>query len=754
MGTGSRTMSASGPRPPTAPLPAVLAALLVFTSASVAAAQDVRRVLVLYPVSDGQPGILRFDESLRSALRARPDTRVEIYNEYLDSARFPDERHQRHLAEFLRGKYSGKRPDVIITALAPSLDFVLKYRDEIFPGVPVVYGAVDRREVDARKLGPGVVGVPMTVELAPTLDLALRLHPGTRRVFVVAGRSKTDAYWVGEARRAFLGHEGKVEFVYLTGLPLNDLLGRVATLPDRSVIYYLHVFEDGLGNTFVPADVVGPLSSAANAPVYGHYSTYVGRGVVGGRVVSFEAEGANAARVTARILAGEGPERIAPAGTPANPYMFDWRQLSRWGIPEGRLPRGSVVLNKPPSFWGLYRWRIIGAVVLCTAEALLIVGLLIERANRRRAEGRFRQVVAAAPNGMIMVGRDGRIALANHEAEALFGYQADELLGQPVEVLVPPPSRDRHPALRDQFFQAPASRPMGAGRELFGRRKDGTEFPVEVGLNPIRTAEGSFILASVIDITERKRAEEVMRESQSELRALTGRLLQAQETERRRIARELHDDLNQSLALIAVELDLLAQNPPGPGAPPDGRLHELSGRVKQISSAVNGLSHHLHPNKLEQLGLVAALRSLCGDLGEAHGLGIDFAADGVPASIPGDTALCLYRITQEALRNVIKHSGARHARVELSGSPDGVSLRISDDGSGFDPASAAGKGGLGLASMRERLHLVGGEIAVDARPSGGARIEVRTPLAAPAEDGWRDDGLEEGTSHRQSAGVS
>src|SRR5262249_20442805 len=145
-----------------------------------------------------------------SALKARPNTRVEIYNEYLDSARFPDERHQRHLAEFLRGKYSGRKPDVVIPALAPSLDFVLKYRDELFPGVPVVYGGIDRREAKARKLGPDVVGVPMTVDLGPTLGLALRLHPGTRRVFVVAGQSKIDAYWVAEARRAFRGYEGQV----------------------------------------------------------------------------------------------------------------------------------------------------------------------------------------------------------------------------------------------------------------------------------------------------------------------------------------------------------------------------------------------------------------------------------------------------------------------------------------------------------------------------------------------------------------
>lgn len=248
-------------------LPSPLAAVLALAFASAANAQDIRRVLVLYPVSDGQPGILRFDEGLRSALKARPNDRVEIHNEYLDSARFPGEGFQGKLAEFLREKNAGRRPDVVIPALAPSLDFVLKYREEIFPGVPVVFGAIERREVEARRLGPGVVGVPMTVDLAGTLGLALRLHPGTRRVFVVAGRSKTDAYWVAEARRAFRGYEGTVQFVYLTGLPLNDLLREVAKLPERSVIYYLHLFEDGLGETFVPADVAGLLSSAANAPV-------------------------------------------------------------------------------------------------------------------------------------------------------------------------------------------------------------------------------------------------------------------------------------------------------------------------------------------------------------------------------------------------------------------------------------------------------------------------------------------------------
>src|SRR5262249_22759605 len=156
----------------------------------------------------------------------------------------------------------------------------LKHREEIFPGVPVVFAAVEQREVKARKLGPGVVGVPIHFNLTATLDLALRLHPNTRRVVVVAGATRMDAYWEAQARQAFRDYEDKLEFVYLTGLPMNDLLREVAGLPEGSIVYYLHVFQDGTGNIFVPAEVVGPLSAAANAPVYGHVDSYLGRGIV------------------------------------------------------------------------------------------------------------------------------------------------------------------------------------------------------------------------------------------------------------------------------------------------------------------------------------------------------------------------------------------------------------------------------------------------------------------------------------------
>jgi signal transduction histidine kinase len=282
------------------------------------------------------------------------------------------------------------------------------------------------------------------------------------------------------------------------------------------------------------------------------------------------------------------------------------------------------VLYKSPSFWELYKWHITGVISLCVVEALLILGLLMERASRRRAERGLRQ-------------------------------------------------------------------------------------------------------------------------SERELRAVTGRLIHAQEEERRRIARELHDDLNQGLALLAIELDLLAQKPPGSDALLGDRLHELSGRVKQLSSVVHELSHLLHPSKLEQLGLVASIRSLCKELARDHEMEIQFIDRQLPPSVPADATLCLYRIAQEALQNVLKHSGARNARVELLGSEGAVVLRIRDEGTGFDPSSIAEQAGLGLVSMRERLHMLGGTIVINSRPGEGTGIEVRLPLNTPS-GGQEEQALRTGTS--------
>src|SRR5262249_23246732 len=155
--------------------------------------------------------------------------------------------------------------------------------------------------------------------------------------------------------------------------------------------------------------------------------------------------------------------------------VFDARQLRRWGIGRERLPPGSAVEFEEPSLWDQYKWHVIGVLALCVVEALLIAGLLAQRANRRRAERRFLPMLEGAPTGMLMVGRDGSIALANAQVEKLFGYSRAELLGRPVDVLVPERFRGQYAAHRDRFFASPEVRPLG--QDLFGLRKDGAEFP-------------------------------------------------------------------------------------------------------------------------------------------------------------------------------------------------------------------------------------------------------------------------------------
>jgi PAS domain S-box-containing protein len=822
--------------------------------------EKTRTVVVLYPdANDGRPGGALTDRGIRSTFAANARETVEVHSEHLDLSRFADPAYQQRLAEFLRRKYADRKIDLVIAGLASGLDFALKHREQTFPGVPIIYCAVDQREINARKLPADVIGVPIKMDLAATLDIALQFHPTTRRVYVVTGKSKFDVQWEAESRLAFQAYQDKLEFIYLAGLPMPDLLSQVADLPENSIVYFVHVFEDGDGKILIPAEALRLIAAHANAPIYGHVDTYVGRGIVGGRVFSFETAGQETAALGLRVLAGEKPEKIAIRGVSNNTYMFDWRELRRWGISEESLPPGSIVRQHEPGFWDLYRWHILGVLSLCVVEALLIIGLLVQRSSRKRAENRFQQAVEAAPNGMLMIGPDGTIVLVNAEMEKLFGYRKVEMLDQPVEMLLPERLRGQHPEQRNGFFAVPSARPVGAGRELFGRRKDGSEVPVEIGLSPVRTERGPSVLASIIDVTERKRAELALRESESrfglmadtapvmvwmsgpdkrctyfnktwldftgrplerelgdgwsdgvhpdelprcletyvrafdarqgfhmeyrlrrfdgayrwifdagvprfnsdgafegyigscldvtdqkqamddlrqsqaELRELTGRLLQAQETERRRIARDLHDDLSQSLAVLAVELDLLAQKPPEAPAQARERIQALSAQVKQLSSSVHGLSHQLHPAKLEQLGLVTAIIGLGKDLSQGHRTTITVKHQDIPESLPNEIALCLYRIAQECLNNVIKHSGARQAAVELKGANNFIKLRVVDDGNGFEANSSQGKGGLGLVGMRERLRLVHGEIVIDSRPSGTA-VEVCVPLSAPAPE--------------------
>jgi formate hydrogenlyase transcriptional activator len=345
-----------------------------------------KSVLVIYMEEKAIPGQLIFDRSLRATFNRLSTDSIAFYTEYLDLTRFPEEDSRRSLYSFYRVKYAQRKFDLIIIAGSGAIIDTITFAREVFPDAPLIFCQVERSALANRTLGPGITGVLMKVEYQKTLDLALSLHPDTRRVAVIAGTSAKDKFFLAQAQEEFRKYEGKVEFTYLTDLSIKQLQREVSHLPEHTVIFYLAIFQDAAGQPFVPADALTLIARAANVPIYGIAETYLERGIVGGHVLSFEVQGVRVAEYGVRILRGEDPSNLSIIDRDTNVDMFNWRQLRRWGISEDKLPPGSIIRYRETSVWERYKWYIIGAIALIIIQTSLIAGLLIQRAKRRRAE--------------------------------------------------------------------------------------------------------------------------------------------------------------------------------------------------------------------------------------------------------------------------------------------------------------------------------------------------------------------------------
>ncbi len=347
----------------------------------------------------------------------------------------------------------------------------------------------------------------------------------------------------------------------------------------------------------------------------------------------------------------------------------------------------------------------------------------------RDSDAAVRTLLETAPEAVLAHDAQGRILFVNAAAEAVFGYRRRELIGQPLAMLIPERFRQKHAGDVANFFRKPAIRPMGSGLELFGLRKDGSEFPADIGLSHFKTKAGTLCVSFVSDITARKRNEATMLQNQKELQALTARLLGLQEAGNRDLARELHDDMSQQLAALGMEVSTLLQPSVPPASLPE-RVQVLSARIKGLAEGVHAMSRRLHPAVLDELGLEAALREDCTAFSTQTGVPCEVQSRGVPIPLREDVSLCLYRVAQESLRNIARHALAAHVRILLSGRKDGVTLRVEDTGDGFDVSQVRNKGGLGLISMEERVRLLNGKFVIESHPGKGTRIEVFIPLAS------------------------
>jgi len=352
-----------------------------------------------------------------------------------------------------------------------------------------------------------------------------------------------------------------------------------------------------------------------------------------------------------------------------------------------------------------------------TGKMVGFSGISRDITERKRAEERLREYEKAVEGAEDIIGvvdREYRLLLANRQylrmrnmsREQVVGRFVRDVLGKEVFETVIKPKLDECFRGKVVRYERKFSYPTVGERDLL------------LSYFPIEAANGTIdrVVCILHDITDRKRAEEA-------LAAMTRRLIEAQEQERSRIGRELHDDINQRLALLAIELEQLRDNP----VDVSNSLQQLLEKTNALSHDVQALSHELHSSRLEYLGVVSGMKSLCREFSERQKMEVDFRSN-VSSPLPFEIGLCLFRVLQEALNNAVKHSGVKRVEVQVVEQSNEVHLLVRDSGNGFDIEAARQGSGLGLTSMQERVRLVNGTIAFESKPMAGTTIHVRVPF--------------------------
>ena len=351
----------------------------------VAQALEPKRIVVLYWDNKDFPGNVRFEESFKTRLQLGQRQDMEYFPEYFEISRFPEEKHISGFRDYLRAKYANRSVDVVVASADGPLNFLLKYRSEIFPNTPIVFVANDPPTPDTLATWPGATGIHYKNSYRETLDLALRLQPKADHVFVVSASPQHDRRYERAAQAELTGYED-IDITYLTDLSLQDLIATTRSLPANSVV--LFVWQQALneqGKLLESYEVLSRIAPEASAPIYGFGTVVLGSGIVGGYLQGPEMNGAQVAELTERILNGTKAREI-PVERAKRVPMFDWRQLRRWNIAESGLPPDSVVRFKELTFWELYKWRIVGTFALLVLQTAFIAVLLVERRRRRRAK--------------------------------------------------------------------------------------------------------------------------------------------------------------------------------------------------------------------------------------------------------------------------------------------------------------------------------------------------------------------------------
>ena len=343
-------------------------------------------VVVLYGFQASMPVNIDRDRGIRRALAEELGPGIELESEYLDLSRYGDVEYAQEWMVLIQKKYAGRKVDVVIPVAVHAIEFTLAHRDVLFPDVPIVFCSAGADLAKRACAEPNVTGVAYRADVDGTLRAALDICPRAKRLLVIGGVSDQDESIRTLATSMIAQYEHTLDIDYMVGLPLTELLDRVANVDPHTVVLMLTYNKDASGNNYVTREVTERVSDACPAPMFGLWDTLLGQGIAGGSLIRIETQGEVAGRMAARVLQGERPSDIPVAGLAPNQLMFDARQLRRWGIHEDTLPEGSILLYREATFWESYRWLIIATLTIVLLQSGLISLLVVNRLRRHRAE--------------------------------------------------------------------------------------------------------------------------------------------------------------------------------------------------------------------------------------------------------------------------------------------------------------------------------------------------------------------------------
>ena len=709
-------------------------------------ARERPRVLILFSNDRLLPANQELEKGLRKAFTGESgDPRADLFGEFIDAVRFPEPDLSDAMEQFLKARHRSKPPAVCITVGPQALDFMMRRRNAIFPGVPVVFGGVTAPQVAALPSPNGLAGRPMDWSITPLLEKLPEMQPGIRKLLLITGAAEFDGIRHAEAMAQIEPFRSRYEFQTSQGEDLERVLERVSKLTDDTLVFYLTYFSTPDGRTMVPVEIAGRVAKASRVPVVCVFDTYIGSGVLGGPVLPFDEEGLAIGEIARRVIEGEDPLKIGilPSGSPR--LVFDERAMNRFRWKRADLPKGSEVRFREPSLWEAHR---TGALVGCGAMVLqsaLIIGLFAARTRQRTAENerrlsesRFTGVFEGSPVSISIIRQsDGRIVDVNPAWERTTGVSRDEALDRTHLEM----GFEFESSSNERFLEYLASGKALRDFEQRLRMPNGTSRLLSVSTELLNLRGEPCYVSMAQDITDRQEAEDARQQlSQASRLGILGELTAS-------IAHEVNQPLGAILSNAeAAEIMMSSANPPLDeirAILSDIRRDDLraSAVILQVRSMVAREETRMIPLDPGMLatGVAGLVRHDC----KRRGISLSCqVADKLP-KVRGEKGqleqvlLNLLLNAMDAVKEVLQADRSIRITVETT-EDERVDIAVTDSGPGipneilprifenFFTTKDDGMG-LGLALSRSIAEAHGGYLVAENAPDGGAVFHFILP---------------------------